>query len=107
MARTFYAFAHRYGQTTGDSRGRSIGVVYGFTTRAARDRWVSRGPAYSTAPGFREAVSASSREVRSATRADYWDVSDGDAELAAADALDQEAEAWAEEHRREQALRWA
>jgi hypothetical protein len=80
MPRTFYAFEHHYGGDTIDPRGRNIGQVYRFTTQAARDRWVSQGPKRFTDPRYREPISATSREVRSATRADYWTVINGDVE---------------------------
>ena len=82
MARHFYAFEHRYGQVVADRAGRSIGAVYAFTSEAARDRFVGLGPARTSEPRFREPIGATSREVRSARRADYWSVEDGDAALA-------------------------
>lgn len=90
MARTFYAFEHQYGRQMADRRGHSIGAVYQFSTLAARDRWVGQGTDYQTQAGYREPISATSREVRSATRSDYWTVLNGDGALAELDALEAE-----------------
>jgi hypothetical protein len=95
MARTFYAFEHEYGGEMADRRGRSIGQVYQFRTKAARDLFVSLGPDYINQKGWREPISATAPEVRSAVRADYWTVEDGDVLLAAREELEAERDWWA------------
>ena len=68
MARHFYAIKHRYGSHVQDRAGRSIGTIFHFTTLDGRQRWICAGPGYSTENGYREAMSATSREVRSVLR---------------------------------------
>lgn len=60
MKRNFYAFSWRNGKgKIWSETGLSAGIVYVFSTKKERDRWVADGPDYQTENGYREDVSAS------------------------------------------------
>jgi hypothetical protein len=63
MVRYFYGFSHTYGHSKGDSKGRDIGTLYRFPTRAARDAWVAKGNDYD-GPDYREAMPSTHPCVR-------------------------------------------
>jgi hypothetical protein len=60
-SRHYYAIAWRYGRAV-DDQGRRIGTVQEFATQAERSAWIAAGPDLTTAPGYREALTA--RDVR-------------------------------------------
>lgn len=54
----YYGFEHRYGSNIVDERGDSIGTLYVFTSRIARDRWLDDGNPYINNRNARTAMSS-------------------------------------------------
>lgn len=70
----FYAIQYAYGSMVAN-RGNRADRICQFARKAERDTWVAAGPAYD-GPGYREALSARSGEVRQRQRdreAGYYD----------------------------------
>jgi hypothetical protein len=85
--KNYYAINYPCGIASHANTGNRYGTYYKFSSRSARDEWVSKGGDFRSSRNFREAIPSSDSELRAEIRKDadpyqYSNMVDGDEEAA-------------------------